>query len=244
MRVSIALKSSLLLTFLFLSACAEMSGYSRTARHYQTTLPGAESGSRYATTMMGADVKQISETAWRAVEARSGSTSLSWSSVYSGATGKVSAGPNYLVGFNAGEEIEAPVDLDTTPYMAPEAGKFVTMSNTNVRLSPGLSGAKVMMLALGDEVQAIAREPSSNWVMVAKGDQVIGYVFGDLISRVEGGELLLAGGEPKQPRLCRELTYTMTLGTGEKDAWVNGACKQNGSDWRVVGGRALEVAVY
>ncbi|TNE58265.1 MAG: SH3 domain-containing protein, partial [Alphaproteobacteria bacterium] len=236
-RVSMVFKSSVCAAFLFLSACTQMGGYSHTGRHLQTTLAGAESGSRYAATMMGADITKITETAWRAVEARSGTTSLSWSSVYSGATGKVSAGPNYLVGFNAGEEIEAPIDLDTTPFLAPEAGMFVTQSNTNVRLSPRVDGPKVTMLALGAEIKAVARDPISNWYLVAKDGKVIGYVFGDLITRMEGGELLLAGGEPSQPRLCRELTYTMTLGTGEKDAWVNGACKQAGSNWRVIGGR-------
>lgn len=240
------LRAAVILSLGLLAACVEMPGFEgqRFGQSRQTELPGAENGSRYASIMMGQDIRQIALTAWQAIETPSASARMSWASPISGAAGDVTAGPNYLVGFNAGEEIEAPINLDTRSYLAPAAGSFITHENSNVRLAPSLRGEKVIILEKGVELQAIAHEQAANWYLVAVKGRVIGYVFGDLVTRIEGGELLLAGGEPVQPKLCRELTYTLTTGAGEKDAWINGACKEAGRDWRIVGGRSLEVASY
>jgi hypothetical protein len=231
---------------LFLSGCVELgsSGWSEPRLQRQTSLAGAESGSRYALTLMSGDIQKIEQAAWSAVMTQAETRQISWSGAYGSANGNVTAGPNYLIGFNSGEEIEAPIDLDTSPYLTPSAGAYVTHSNSNIRLSPSLDGSKVTMLEKGAELTVIAREEQTNWLLVASQGRVIGYVFGELVTRIEGGDLLLAGGEPAQPKLCRELTYSMTLNTGDKDAWVNGACKQSGRDWHIVGGRALELAVY
>jgi len=238
------LRSIIIAGLIALTGCVDIaiSDIARSRPAAQVTLDGAETGSRLATGLMWGDIKQISRTAWAAVESQGGANRLNWSNPSSGTHGTVSSGPIYLIGFNSGEEIEAPLRLDTNPYLVPAAGAYVTNANTNVRLSPSVAGQKVRMLAEGEEVTVLAHEPETDWYLIAVDDRVIGYVFGPLLTRIEGGDLLLAGGEPKQPKLCRELTYSLLLITGQNDAWVNGACREGDEGWRVYGGRAIEVA--
>jgi hypothetical protein len=191
---------------------------------------------------MWSDIKHISRTAWAAVESQENAGRLTWSNPDSGTHGSVSSGPLYLIGFNSGEEIVAPLRLDTSPYLVPAAGDFITNANSNVRLSPSIKGSKVVMLPEGKRVTVLGHQEETDWFLIAVDDKVIGYVFGPLLTRIEGGDLLLAGGEARQPKLCRELTYSLLLTTGQSDAWVNGACRVGGGRWFVVGGRAIEIA--
>ena len=229
---------------LVLTGCVDLSmpDYNRSRPASQVSLDGAETGSRLATGLMWSDREQISRTAWAAIESQGDLSRLTWSNPASGTHGSVSPGPLYLIGFNSGEEIEAPLRLDTNPYLVPAAGAYITNANTNVRLSPSLQGVKVIMLAEGKEVTVLGHQTETDWYLIAVDDRVIGYVFGSLLTQIEGGNLLLAGGEAKQPKLCRELTYSLLLITGQNDAWVNGACREGDGDWRVFGGRAIEVA--
>ncbi len=204
-----------------------------------SSLDGAENGSTLARTMPWSDVETVSNMAWQALQMPQVTEDVAWSNRNTGSSGTVMPGPVYLVGFNAGAEIEAPLQLDVRPYLEPAAGNYITVKNSNVRLSPNIRGAKATMLELGSTVQAVGREPADDWFLVSQNDRVMGYVYGPLLSRAEGGDLLLAGGDATRGRLCRELTYTITLGTGETDAWVNGACKAGDEPWSIVGGRQL-----
>lgn len=214
---------------------------SRGGAHY---LEGAASGARYESFLDVMDRRGVEEAAWRAVNAEAARQKFDWSSSATGSFGSVQSGVVYLVNFNAGEEIEAPLALDTTPYLEPSAGNFITTSNTNVRLSPDLKGDRAMLLPQGTSVEAVAFEPRGRWYLVAHNGKVAGYIFADLLTKTEGGDLLLAGGERQQPRLCRELVYEMLFKTGKRDDWLNGACREGAGSWAVVGGRSLEEAMY
>lgn len=226
---------------LALGGCVEFQpGIYSPTRISQSSLKGAEAGSVLADFLPGTDIRMLSKTAWTALNRPEGAEEVAWSNYSTGTSGTVHPGPAYLVGFNAGEEINAPLTLDIRAYLDPAAGNFTAIKNANVRLSPSVEGVKVAMLEIGDGVQVVAQESQANWYLIAQNQRVIGYVFGPLLSRLEGGDLLLAGGDALMPRICREMSYSLTLPNGDTDAWVNGACRSADESWHVVGGQPID----
>lgn len=205
-------------------------------------LEGAAAGARYESFLSYSDRRAVEKAALAAVEDPEARKAFEWDNPSTGSFGSVRANVVYLIGFNAGAEIEAPLGLDTSPYLEPGAGDYITTANTNVRLSPSLKGERSTLLPEGSRIKVIALEPVNRWYLIAHDSKVIGYVFADLIVKTEGGDLLLAGGDQQVPKLCREVVYKMNFKTGKKDEWLNGACREGGGEWTIVGGRALEEA--
>lgn len=227
----------ILFVFSLLAACAGTPDGARGP----TPLKGAESGAKLAWALSASDLDELHRVTGQVASSSSSAPNLKWRNNQTGTKGRVKGGAVLLVGFNSGEEIEAPMYLDTRVALEPIAGSYATPSNTNVRLAPSLKGARALMLAKNTQVRALARTPERDWVLVAQKEKVIGFIFASLLTKVGGGDLLLSGGGAKQPELCRELTYDITLNSGRTDAWVNGACKTNGSGWKIVGGRSLKI---
>lgn len=205
-------------------------------------LDNAASGSRFEEFLVWSDRREIDKSAWAAAGSDTSHAQVTWSNPVTGSSGSVRSGVVYLVGFNAGVEMQAPVRLDVSVLLEPTAGDYITNANANVRLSPEVGGEKVTLLRRGNRVKAIAHEPAQGWYLVTSGDRVIGYVFADLLDKADGGDLLLVGGDIQYPKLCRELTYKMKFSSGKSDEWLNGVCREKNRRWSVVGGRSLEAA--
>lgn len=229
---------------LVLAGCEtlELTGGKFMGQRQTPLLEKAASGSRFETFLVWSDRREIDMAAWTAAEALTPRAEVSWENLATGSFGSVRSGVVYLVGFNAGAEVEAPVGLDTSFMLDPAAGNYVTNANANVRLAPRMDAQKATLLRRGNRVKVIAREAADGWFLVASGNRVVGYVYGDLIDKVGDGDLLLAGGDAQFPRLCRELTYKMTFSTGKSNEWLNGACREGKQKWAVIGGRPLEAA--
>ncbi len=225
-----------------LSACADIYvGGPWSGGRQQPFLSGAESGARLSSVFDRTDRREIHKAAYHVTDSPAGSPKMAWQNSLTGNRGIVSSGATFLVGFNSGEEIEAPVRLDTSPFLEPLAQTYVTTTNANVRLSPNTEGQRVRTLPEQTSVQAVGHDRINDWYLVAIDNRIIGYIYGPLLIRVEGDGLLLAGGDPAQPRLCRELTYEVTLSNGQRDAWTNGACRSGDNTWAIVGGRPLDL---
>lgn len=227
-----------------LSACETLDRAGRQLSSFRQTdwLENSSSGSRYVSYLVLSDKREIDKAAWIAVESQSAHVEIPWTNPATESKGSVRSGVVYLVGFNAGAEIEAPVGLDTSVLLEPSAGDYITTANANVRLSPQVDGERVTLLRRGNRVKVIAHEPAQGWYLVTSADRVIGYVYASLLERSDGGDLLLAGGDIQYPRLCRELTYKMEFSSGAMDEWLNGACREKSERWSIVGGRTLEAA--
>jgi hypothetical protein len=232
-----------LCTVLFLTGCSQIRFPDRmTPQRGAVFLDDASSGSRHRDFLTWSDRREIDKAAWAATISEVPRTPSTWKNDATGSSGTVRPGTVFLVGFNSGSEIEAPLSLDTSPRLEPTAGDYVTTANTNVRLSPRVRGKKALLLPEGSIIKAVAYEPIERWYLVAKDDRVLGYVYAELVTKTSGGDLLLAGGGKQYAKLCRELTYKMLFSTGTKDEWLNGACKEGSKTWKIVGGRALQAA--
>lgn len=205
-------------------------------------LENSASGSRFEDFLVWSDRREIDTAAWSAATAETSDGVSTWSNPVTGSSGSVRTDVVYLVGFNSGVEIKAPVDLDVSVLLKPVAGDYITNANANVRLSPSVNGEKASLLVRGNRVKVIAQEQVRGWYLVTSSDRVVGYVFADLLDKVDGGDLLLVGGDVQYPKLCRELTYKMKFSSGKSDEWLNGVCREKNRRWSVVGGRSLGAA--
>lgn len=229
---------------LVISGCGSMdfSGGGFGGQRKVSHLDNASSGSRFESFLVWTDRREVDTAAWTATHALTPHSEVAWSNAETGSSGSVRSGVVYLVGFNAGAEVEAPVGLDTSVLLDPVAGNYVTNANANIRLAPRTDGEKATLLTRGNRVKVIARDPIEGWYLVASGRRVVGYIYGDLLDKVGGGDTLLAGGAAQYPKICRELTYKIRFSAGKSDEWLNGVCREGRKNWAIVGGRSLEAA--
>lgn len=227
---------------LALSACGTLDLSSRSfgGGRQAVSLGNAANGSRFYQFLVWSDRREIEKAAWLAAGSGTSHEEFNWSNPVTGSSGSVRSGVVYLVGFNAGAELEAPVGLDVSVLLEPAAGDYITNANANVRLSPEVNGERVTLLRRGNRVKVIAHEPAQGWYLITSGGRVAGYVFAALLDKADGGDLLLVGGDIQYPKLCRELTYKMAFSSGKSDEWLNGACRERRGRWTVIGGRSLE----
>ncbi len=75
-----------------------------------------------------------------------------------------------------------PIALD------PIEATYVAVRNANVRQEPQVRAAKLAVLPIGTEVYVAGQVKGQNWYLVEQHDQVLGYVFADLLVARETAE--------------------------------------------------------
>ncbi len=138
-------------------------------------------------------------------------------------------------------------------------------ANTNVRNGPGTDYDVVQTVPKGTVIQLLGTAAKTEWVLIAKDAKALGYMFGPLIdadqSEADGGkpevavpvvdletgespqktytenelDVLLAGGEPRPPTLCRHVRHRVTDRKGRLYEWPATACRIGPSHWRIMG---------
>lgn len=122
-------------------------------------------------------------------------------------------------------------DIDLAQVMETELGLYVLTRNSNIRLGPGADAKAVEVLPSGTGVEVVGRVNDRNWMLVAVGDIIRGYVFGDLLIKAPGSELELAGGPMRKPVLCRNFRQSVDI-YSDKVEWRGAACN-DGTGWRL-----------
>ena len=128
-------------------------------------------------------------------------------------------------------------DFDLAHVMETELGPHVLTRNSNIRLGPGTEHEIAEVLPSGAAVEAMGRVVDRNWLLIAAGGLVRGYVFGDLAVEAPGSELTLAGGPVRKPVLCRRFTQRVNV-YSDREEWRGAACN-DGTGWRLVAGPAM-----
>lgn len=75
----------------------------------------------------------------------------------------------------------APPPKPAAPQLAAMSGQFVLRTNSNVRAAPSISGDLVTTLPEGSELEGVAQTVDGKWIQVARGGELIGFVFADLL---------------------------------------------------------------
>ena len=123
-------------------------------------------------------------------------------------------------------------DLDLAHVMETDLGPHVLTRNSNIRTGPDTDNAIAEVLPSGAGVEVVGRVVDRNWMLIAADGVVRGYVFGDLLIKAPGTELMLAGGPERKPVLCRTFTQRVNV-FSEREEWRGAAC-YNGGAWRLV----------
>ncbi len=121
--------------------------------------------------------------------------------------------------------------------------------NANVRAAPGIEYAIVGRLSSGEQVTAVGRTRSSAWLLVAKDGQVVGYVYEPLVSPVPAAdptpelrEAAVAQGKDGEATAsgsilaatpCRNLSYDVVTGDGQRARAELRACKAGDGAWEI-----------
>ncbi len=63
----------------------------------------------------------------------------------------------------------------------PIEDEYVAVKNANVRAEPTVRSAKVATLKRGTTVHVAGKVKGKNWYLVERGDQPLGYVYGELL---------------------------------------------------------------
>lgn len=122
-------------------------------------------------------------------------------------------------------------DFNLAQTVETELGLHVLTRNSNIRLGPDAGARAVEVLPSGTGVDVVGRVDNKNWMLVAVGDIIRGYVFGDLLIKAPGSELELAGGPMRRPLLCRNFRQQITV-YSQMVEWEGAACN-DGTGWRI-----------
>jgi len=225
-----------------LSACGGVNYGSswddRRSRAPDAHVEGVTHGSAYGGSLSFSDVAHMSEAFLAAMRGEEG-TSRAWSNGRSGTRGEVIAGAPYLenVDYSRGRQLSAPVGIETRWSLEPAQGDYTTTTNTNVRLGATTASGVVETLPEGSVIEAVGRVSGAPWMLVARYGEAIGYMSSDFLEQRDGGDVLLAGGSPRQPVYCRTFEQSLSLRSGPRDRWNGTACQNARGQWRVEGSR-------
>lgn len=233
--------SAVILGMAMLGGCTTLGDISRSVEQpSQRFLAGAERGASPSITsrLSEADKQEIRMVALRTLNDPMVNNRVPLR-LPSGQRMSIVAGPAYLVDLDGGTTVKTPVNLETETVLEPKAGDFVTTTNSNVRSGPSTEFTILTTLNRNTRVRALGKAENANWLLVARGDEALGYIFGNLLKPVGGGDLLLAGGSSGRLRICRELTYLYPAQGAASRGWYNGACRIGKGNWLVEGGEPL-----
>lgn len=111
----------------------------------------------------------------------------SWS-LPKGERGYVRASEPFLSGATAanGDVLIVPLGLTTDFILDPLSAQARAKTGVNVRVGPGTGYDKVTTIAKGTVVDILGQVPGRKWVLVAQGEEGLGYMFRPLLE-VTGG---------------------------------------------------------
>lgn len=143
---------------------------------------GAFIGNQLGKTLDEADRKQIAQADNQALSAPPGQA-ISWRNPDGGASGSSSASaPTKEVVAKAPDGTIRTVSK--TPKLSLVSGRYTVhgTSNVNIRAEPTTKSNAVGTLRSGETVDAVGKVVGSDWMLVARSGETLGYVSGALIS--------------------------------------------------------------
>jgi hypothetical protein len=122
-------------------------------------------------------------------------------------------------------------DLNLAQVVETEQGLYALTRNSNVRLGPGTENKVITELPSGTAIDVVGRVVGQEWMLVAVGGVVRGYVHENLAVKAPGTELELAGGPRRKPVLCRKFVQEARVFSDDYE-WAGAACN-DGTGWRL-----------
>lgn len=128
------------------------------------------------------------------------------------------------------DRLTYPTGLSLDYDLETEKGLYVLTRNANVRLGPSTEFKVVRQLQSGDGVDVIGEVVGENWMLASIDNEIVGYIYADLMIKAPGTELELAGGPTRKPTPCRAFEQRISF-DGRSDRWNGVACLENADEW-------------
>lgn len=201
-------------------------------------LPGLDRGSSVQANLTDQDRAGMSQATMALLQTGQTNAVQSWRTG-NGSEGTARLGAPVLIGLDSvsGAPIAAPADIDTSVPLESATGNYVATKPVNVRLGPSTASPVAQTLAEGALVRAYAK--TGEWLLIGAADSIYGYAHGSLLAAKGGGEPVLAGGKARRPRLCRDVSLSVTLAGGQRDLWSALVCRKDDGTWEVPSERGL-----
>jgi len=126
---------------------------------------------------------------------------------------------------------------------------YQSRHNANVRAAPGIENAVVGRLSSGEPFTAVGRTRSLAWILVAKDGQIVGYVYEPLVTPLPAADPVpelreaaivqgkngetTASGTILAATPCRNLSYDVVTGDGQRARAELRACKAGDGAWEI-----------
>ncbi len=142
--------------------------------------------------------------------------------------------------------VARPVDLEVI------GSTYESRYNSNLRSAPGMENRIVGRLAPGERFTAVGRSHGRGWILVAKGRDMVGYVYEPLVAPASSAgaapapELREVTAPPPDGEVkpagditflaatpCRNLAYDVTTGKGQRARAELRACKAGDGAWEI-----------
>jgi len=199
------------------------------------------------------DQKKLAEESAKALTSVKDGQTVSWNNPDTGTTGTLT--PKQTLVSVKETRIVRTRRVQITPNMQMIGAPYMAVKNANVRAAPTKNAEKLDSLKSGDQVQALGRVPNQDWIMVARDQTAIGYVYAPLLSEAQmettgGGGLrtqeeskamfgdLSGSTEVVEDTLivqtqCRTLSFDVKTKDGDTNASEFEACKQSDGAWEI-----------
>ncbi len=216
--------SLVLLSLIFIQGCASTGMFGRRSLLADSALAGDLPSSARTSAIQAMETVLGSE----------GNAAVTWRSETSADWGIVRPGMASIMGLTEGRtRLGVPAGLYADAPLETALGEYDLARNANVRLGPFTTTKKLTTLASGTHIRALGRENVGDWILAARDDVVLGYIYGPLLKKSSGGDLVLAGGPSVVPTYCRAFSHEIHLADGRQENLEGVACRDAVGQWRL-----------
>lgn len=124
------------------------------------------------------------------------------------------------------------------PTMELVGADYAATTKTNVRGGPSTDYAVMDQLEAGETVRVVGKVANENWYMISRNGIGKGFVFGDLLRRVETGAYTAdrpqSGATQVDARECSIITQRVETPEGRTDTRKAQACQRADGTWELV----------
>ncbi|WP_051243937.1 SH3 domain-containing protein [Thalassobaculum salexigens] len=124
------------------------------------------------------------------------------------------------------------------PTMHLVGADYAATTKTNVRGGPSTDYAVMDQLEAGETVRVVGKVANENWYMISRNGIGKGFVFGDLLRRVDTGtytaERPQSGATHVNARECSIITQRVETANGRTDTREAQACQRADGTWELV----------
>lgn len=124
------------------------------------------------------------------------------------------------------------------PTMQLVGADYAATTKTNVRGGPSTDYAVMDQLEAGETVRVVGKVANENWYMISRNGIGKGFVFGDLLRRVDTGTYVAerpqSGATQVNARECSIITQRVETSDGRTDTRKAQACQRADGTWELV----------